>query len=93
MKLLDLIKRNGIIVALVTGLCLILKVWAIRRWFKMEVNVLDLYIPTLLLAAYGPVRAIMLNKKKPSRIRWDGPLLWTVLIILATALSTYMYVR
>lgn len=63
MKFADFIKRGEIIVAFVVGVCLILKVWAIRRWFNLEVNVLDLYIPPILLAVYGPVRAIMAKKK------------------------------
>jgi hypothetical protein len=92
MKFLELFKRGEIIVAFVVGVCLIAKVWVIRRWFKMEIDVLDIYIPPLMLAAYGPIRAIMVKKNTSGRIRWDSPLLWSVLIVLTTALSIYMYV-
>ncbi|MCB9357487.1 MAG: hypothetical protein H6505_02850 [Calditrichaeota bacterium] len=92
MKLSEFFQRGEIIVALVAGVCLILKVWVIRRWFKLEVNVLDVLIPPILLAAYGPVRAMMSKRETPGKIRWDSPLWWSVAMVLTTAISIYVYV-
>ena len=78
-----------ILVASVTGICLIAKVWIIRRGMGLEVDSTSLVIPGIL--AVAAEAADHLTRKKQPRFPWNHPVLWTAIIVIATVLSLIPY--
>lgn len=88
-------KNPQIFVSAVAGISLIAKVWIIRHLLGLEVDVLELVIPLGLLLPHETLIALARAKGGDNRISpfWLSNLTWTVLIVLATALSLVPYLR
>ena len=80
-----------LIVTAVMGICLIAKVYFIRRILKVEVNVTELIIPGTLTLFYEIARHKFKEKTLEERKKWLHPLPWSIGIIIITAISVWVY--
>ncbi len=79
-----------ITMAAVTGLCLIAKVWIVRHGFDQPIEVNDVIIPTAIPVLADAIDHLY-RKKAERRWRWNHPVLWSVIIVIATGLSLLKY--
>jgi len=82
-----------IIIATVVGICLVAKVYIIRKILHVEVNVQDIVIPGIFLVLYEYIHQIAKRKKlSEEKLRLlIHPLYWSIAIIVLTSVSLYWY--
>ncbi len=82
-----------ILMASVTGLCLVAKVLMIRHVFDQSVDVTELIIPTVIPIFADYADRLYRKKEVPPRFRFNHPWLWNAIIVIATGLSLIRYLR
>ncbi len=80
-----------IITASITGLCLIAKIWMIRKVFDQDIDVNSVIIPSVLQIFAGFADSIYRSKKRRDLIAWNNFILWGAIIVIATILSLLPY--
>ena len=80
-----------LIVYTVTAICLIAKVWIIRHLLHLQVDVLELIIPTILPGFHQALVGVLKKRESRPAIRWDHPLYWSIAIVLITGLTLIPY--
>lgn len=76
-----------IVVATVTGLCLIAKVWVIRHLLGLQIEATEVIIPVILPGIHSALFALAHKRTSAPKFRWDHPGYWSVLVVVVTALS------
>jgi len=82
-----------ITIASVTGICMVAKVWIVRHGFDHPIDVNQLVIPGVIAVFAEAVDHLYRRKEETRRWRWNHPLLWGAIIVIATALSMIHYAR
>jgi len=82
-----------IVVSVVSAICLILKIWIIRRVLGLHEDFVELLIPTLMPAIQQIVSQIIWNRGIDYLKKWDTPFTWSILVVVITALSMLNYLR
>ncbi|MCB2213346.1 hypothetical protein KQI52_14625 [bacterium] len=80
-----------VIVSAAVGICLVAKVWILRRVIGTEVDVLELLIPPLLLTVYGYLHQMAVRGRMEGRFPWHNAWLWVGITLVATAVSLVPY--
>jgi hypothetical protein len=82
-----------IIISAVVGICLIVKVYIIRKILNLVVDVQDIAIPGIFLVLYEYVHQMLKRKEIPEakKLMLTHPLYWSIIIVILTAISLYWY--
>ncbi len=80
-----------IITATATGLCLIAKIWIVRKVFDQDIDVNSVLIPSVLQLVATTADGIYRSKNRRDPIAWNNSILWAAIIVIATALSLLPY--
>lgn len=85
-------RSDDVILALVTGICLIGKVFVIRRLLGGEIEVNDILIPPILTLVYSTVRGVLKSRKVNWSVRWDHIGYWSFAVVASTLISILPFI-
>ncbi|MCB2199132.1 hypothetical protein KQI63_06975 [bacterium] len=85
-------RSDDVILATITGICLVVKVFVIRRLLGGEIEVNDILIPPILTLVYSTLRGVLKSRKVTVRFKWDHLGYWSFGIVATTLVSILPYV-